>query len=290
MSKIIYVLQKPFPLQSESLVQLRSSVVFGVFVGLFLFLFKPFGLSESSGNLMWISAVFGLVTFAGMAFTNLIVKPLAPSFYSETSWNSGREITHTMVTIVLIALGNFAVSVFLGFVSFSPEGFAVFLGFTVLVGLFPVTIRILLLQNKLEKKFSGQSNQMNAEIAREHEVKSLLFHQIEILDEDGKTALTINPDHILAVESADNYVKFYLAPAETQKSLMIRNSLNSLEEQLEITGLFFRTHRSYILNIDKVEQIQGNARGLAVRMRYIDIIFPVARRRTEAFRTTIETR
>ena len=63
---------------------------------------------------------------------------------------------------------------------------------------------------------------------------------------DNKT-FYINTSDIILIEAADQYVNIHTH----QKKYLIRQSMDYLEEILD-PGTFFRTHRSYIINIEEV--------------------------------------
>jgi DNA-binding LytR/AlgR family response regulator len=68
---------------------------------------------------------------------------------------------------------------------------------------------------------------------------------------DGKL-LKLNYDEILYLESMGDYVKFVV----TGKKYLTLNTLSAIEEKLDKTR-FIRVHRSYIVNLSKIKDIQG---------------------------------
>lgn len=68
---------------------------------------------------------------------------------------------------------------------------------------------------------------------------------------DGKL-IKLSYDEILYLESMGDYVKFVTA---TKKYLTL-NTLSAVEEKLDKTR-FLRVHRSYIVNLSKIKDIQG---------------------------------
>jgi len=60
-------------------------------------------------------------------------------------------------------------------------------------------------------------------------------------------------DTILFVEALQKYIRIYM----TDKKIMSLLSLSKIEEMMP-ADRFIRTHRSFIINIDKIESIEGN--------------------------------
>jgi DNA-binding LytR/AlgR family response regulator len=69
------------------------------------------------------------------------------------------------------------------------------------------------------------------------------------------TLLKIELDHITYIEGLKDYIKIYLA--DTPKPIITRLSIKSMQENLPY-GKFVRTHKSFIVAIDKIISIRKN--------------------------------
>lgn len=69
---------------------------------------------------------------------------------------------------------------------------------------------------------------------------------------EGKL-IQVRPDEILFVEAMQKYVKIYLP----EKRIVSLLSISKVEELLPFPN-FLRVHKSYIINIDHLEELQGN--------------------------------
>ena len=72
----------------------------------------------------------------------------------------------------------------------------------------------------------------------------------------GKGETIIRRDDIEYLEAARNYVTV----STQERDFLVRNTLAKLEEQLA-PGQIVRTHRSYLVNIDKIEEIRATETG-----------------------------
>ena len=70
---------------------------------------------------------------------------------------------------------------------------------------------------------------------------------------DGKL-VRLNNDDILYIESMGDYVKFVTAD---NKKYVTHNTIKNLEEKVN-KGTFIKVHRSYIINITKIDDIREN--------------------------------
>lgn len=74
-------------------------------------------------------------------------------------------------------------------------------------------------------------------------------------DERGELKLSIRPEMVFYLESADNYVTVYYINGGKLDKMMIRNTLKNIEWRFRDKGLI-RCHRSYIINIKRVSVIR----------------------------------
>jgi DNA-binding LytR/AlgR family response regulator len=70
---------------------------------------------------------------------------------------------------------------------------------------------------------------------------------------DGKL-VRLNNDEILYIESMGDYVKFVL----TDRKYVSHNTIKNLEEKIN-PAVFLKIHRSYIVNLKKVQNIRDNS-------------------------------
>jgi hypothetical protein len=277
------LLKKPFPAFTDRRQKLLSALAFGLFVGLFLAYFKPFGLHGLGDTVFWIAAGYGAITTVCMLLAQWVLPLVFPGYYSEDEWNTGREISQIMVNVLLIALANWIFSAALGF--FKPDFYSLlqFLVFTAMIGVFPVSIQVLLRQNNYHRRFSESSAAINSQLSGRPAPNNVSQPEIVIVDEYGKPALALGRQVFIAAESADNYVKVYYEGDQGPNHEMLRTSLSALEDALADDNRFFRVHRSWLINLQRVDKVEGNARGYLLQLDSFSKQIPVARSRIASF-------
>lgn len=103
-------------------------------------------------------------------------------------------------------------------------------------------------------------------------------------DEKGDLKISINLDHLLYIESADNYALLYYLNKSKQSHFLLRNSLKWMEEHLTDTTSLVRCHRSYIVNIEKVKILKKVKGGLVLELEEEDTPdIPVSRTYYDSF-------
>ena len=86
---------------------------------------------------------------------------------------------------------------------------------------------------------------------------------IQIFDEKSKMQLSVRREHLLVIESADNYVCVWYMNGEAIRKVMVRTTLKQVAEQLQESNIL-RCHRSYIINLDCVRVLRREKEGIFV--------------------------
>lgn len=103
----------------------------------------------------------------------------------------------------------------------------------------------------------------------------------QLIISDEKSHTIVKFENILFVKADRTYVSFFL---ENAKQLMVSNTLHFYESLLP-TSVFYRTHKSYLVNIKKVLKV-GIGRGGCVKLKE-GFELPIAYRRKTAFLKTL---
>ena len=83
------------------------------------------------------------------------------------------------------------------------------------------------------------------------ELKTGPRHLERLVIKNGGRVFFLNVDDVHCIESEGNYVRVY----DNQKAYLLRETISSLEEQLD-PRQFRRIHRSAIVKIDKIKEMQ----------------------------------
>lgn len=88
---------------------------------------------------------------------------------------------------------------------------------------------------------------------------------IQILDEKGEMRLSIRREHLVLIESADNYVCVHYLNGDKTKKTMVRNTLSRVAEHLKGTGIV-RCHRSYMINLEHAKIMHRDKEGVFIEL------------------------
>jgi hypothetical protein len=271
-------INKPYHYSNSRNLWLIRSGLFGLFVFLFLYLFTPFGLHEREGDLFALALGFGLITTLSMGILNVAIPALFSRAFSEEKWTVGKEILWTMFNIGVIGVCNTYYFAHMGGF-FSLGTVLLFTGFAMAVGIFPVTISVLIKEALSSRRYREGSMSINAEISRT--AKSALNKgaplPIRLPSQNSNEDIYVDGMRLFYIKASDNYVEVYYAEEDSIKKAILRNSLKEMERALEMQPYFLRCHKSYIVNLRKVTQVTGNAQGYRLIIHELDAEIPVSR-------------
>jgi DNA-binding LytR/AlgR family response regulator len=276
-------LQQPYPLATAGS-KIITPLVFGVFIALFLYIFRPFGLDElEPGRMLRAAAGLGLVTF-GVIFLEIWIGPLLmPAYFREASWTVGREIFVTLTDVFLIGLGNLIFSAWYLHTSFTISSMIWFQAVTVVVGVLPLALWTMYSQLKLQKKYAAEARTLDAQVQERKHPETApapsapVEATLQLTAEQGSEGLQLNPEQLLYIAAADNYIKVYHLEKGIVKQTMLRSSLKRAATGLEGYPQFFRCHRTFLVNLDHVTEVSGNAQGYKLQLAHTGDWVPVSR-------------
>jgi hypothetical protein len=287
------VFSQPYPLSSTLKEQLWVASIISGGVFFLLFVFQPFGLGSLSPlHLQWIVLGYAVVCFVAIVFNYLIIKILFPKFLAESTWKVYKEILWILWNTVWVGFMN---SIYSSSLAIFPMTFSNLLGMvfiTFSVAVLPVTLMIILKHNRLLKKNLRVANELNANLQQYHHHQELTNEkvprpQITFKSEEKKGEIILDLDCFLYAQADDNYLEIcYLKDEKLQKALL-RNTLKNVEMDLVAFPSIFRCHRSYLVNLNNIKNVEGNSQGYRLSFEKTDFRVPVARNLSKIFKEKI---
>jgi hypothetical protein len=273
-------LAQPHPYERSLIRRLKRAFAVGLFITLFLGIFKPFGLSEAPMVWSW-AAGYGLVTFLAMSAIDifLVARRIDPE-----KWTLGHELFYSALNILLIGILNALFSIWSGIAPWSWVTFLSFTLYTVAIGIFPVTAIVLIRFQGQRTHYAKEAEVIERELtdapARKDEP---VGKQIVLSGENQNERFEIDAWRLFYLKASDNYVEAFHGIDGTDRKVL-RGSLRSFEDQLKDHPQFYRCHKSYVVNMDLVERVSGNAQGLRLHLKGGVAEVPVSRSLTNQMR------
>lgn len=274
--QLIDRLNEPFPGNGSQGSSLLSLTGVGVFVALFLLVLQPFGLSQMKEGLWLVCAGFGLVTIVFGSFYDALFRYVLPIRTDLPSWTLGKWILRSCGLLVWVAIGNslYMTAIF----QFATASVSFFFGMilnTTIVGLFPIVFSGLRMQLKAAKANRHKAEEMQPDVVRHQTAPAPATpNRSSFSISEG---LNVDVEQIRYAESMQNYVSIHFESEQGIQKETVRDTIANFESRFQNTSIV-RCHRSYLVNIESILSVDGNAQGLKLQLKGVDgIEVPVSR-------------
>ena len=267
---------KPYPNDETLITRIKRAVIFGLFVSVFLAFFRPFHFDTIPVSTLYvISLQFGLITFLSIVFIGVAIPYFTPKFFESQGWVVWKEFVFTSLNFIFIGFANAS---FLYFMNYTQGGFWEIIielqMSTFAVGIIPVFFYIYYDQAKYFKKYALEAEQMSSQI-KEHPMDLQEDKLLVFKNENGEIEYQVPTSQLLFVKSDGNYLELMIKEADKINKQLLRNRIKTVLEGLPT--IFVRCHRSYIVNLEKVRSVDGNARGYELTIANTEMKVPVSR-------------
>ena len=274
---MLSILHSPFPVDDDLNKKVLVSIMVGIFVALFLYLFQPFGINEKEEATIYKYIGFGIVSFIGVFLVEVIVPKLYTSFYEERNYTVLKEILVGVLTIAVVAIGNIIyLNTFLE-KGLNAFGCMIMIWQTFLVGLFPISLLTYIKYVRLLKSNLSVSSAITIGPAdTDHKALNTMVTPSLVIQTESENN-EINLANLLYIESVGNYINVATTLDGQPARNLYRKTLKSVESSSTHDNIR-RCHRSYIVNLDKVTEVKGNAQGLKLTLKDCQDLIPVSRK------------
>lgn len=258
--KLINWLNKPFPFYETIREKMVVPLSFGLFVIFFLFLFNPFYNTEHFSIQVFKMLTYGLIAFIILVFFNIVVPLIFKGFFKLECWNIWKTIVFEMSKLLTIGIANGVFAFYFDNPSDNdnfPYFQAIVLYRTLIISIIPIIVLIFWLERKFYTKYYKKA------LITDHKLHDVLSEfetgkSIKEYFEIDNHKIRIN--NIYFIKSEGNYSTFYFDNEGSNSKVLIRTTLKEVEEQIKLKNIV-RCHKSYIVNLEKVSKVEGNARG-----------------------------
>ncbi|MEM6807015.1 MAG: LytTR family DNA-binding domain-containing protein, partial [Bacteroidota bacterium] len=94
-------------------------------------------------------------------------------------------------------------------------------------------------------------------------------------------------DDLLYLEAMQNYVLVHHLVEGKEEKEILRSTLSQVEAELPIED-FYRSHRSFIVNLNQIEKVEGNAQGLKLFLKgNVPESIPVSRKKIKELKNRL---
>lgn len=264
-------------------------IALSLLASLILLLLQPFGFvpinrMTMSGGYLIISVVLFVINFYGF--------PKAfPLWFEESKWSVQRAFLFLLYNFLVIGLWThvFRALVIKNDLAYLISGEELLLGVgkIMMIGLGASVLLILIRYNLLARKHLQASQDLNNRLREQ-------LHKLTPVDTEETVELTLENKSVVFkrsqlnyVKSEGNYISLHIASDNKYIPKIYRARMKVVEEALSSFPEFFRCHRSFMVNLNRIESSHGNSQGLFIKVVEEEIQIPVARPKIKFLRERI---
>jgi len=273
-------LNQPYPFYENSKsILLRLLLISGSIIFV-LTVLQPFGTAEFQHPYknLFLSG-YGFIAFLAFAFVFLVLPYFFPLQFSDEKWVVWKQILLFLFGLFLTFCSSY---LYLNWFFDNPFNLSSLLGFGLSMGaisFIPAAILTTIDYNRQLKKYQTGAKAATAQLTKPTENKT----KITLYGENKKEAFSAFSNEINFIQAANNYVEIHFIKDNNPQKFLLRNSLTDIEKQI-FSDSILRCHRSYLVNIDNVSKISGNAQGYRLHFTNLEgLTVPVSRKKGKDF-------
>jgi hypothetical protein len=273
-------LSTPYYFNPSIKFKFKASLIHGVFIFFFLNVFKPFSLYEFEIIIFEYTLGISIISFLGTFFTLYIPALIFKKYFNENNWTIGKNLLLIIVAIAFIGVVLWCFEeIYKEQYNLRKLGILEFIYNTFLVSLIPLTFFIFINEKSVRERREKKVLEIK-EIKRKKKISNSkkLSREVRIISDNGKESITFYIDKLVYITSQGNYASFFLKNNGNLKEKILRITLTKIATELKDYSNIIRCHKSYLVNINEINDISGNARGYLLKLDFIPVDIPVSRK------------
>ncbi len=147
-----------------------------------------------------------------------------------------------------------------------------------------------LLHNRLKEEIEMNRILIERNATKDNDAEKIKYDSEPTVSLKGSTkeSVCLKPSSLLFMESEGNYVNIYFNDNGMNMKKTLRSTLKQMEDYFVDYPNILRCHRAFIVNIDKVRKVEGNASGYKLILVNTDYSVIVSRAYASAVYELIE--
>ncbi len=195
----------------------------------------------------------------------------------KATWPLHKKLFHVALFLLLFGGINFLIR---DVIYDNPDNWSWHFLFTELRNTFLLGLFILWLMLSLNYNLLFGDEKENAMVSENLPMDDLGMKKqaaVSIITQVKADDFLLPLDHFILAKSEGNYTEIFTIENQRVHKRLKRIPLKSLEEQLSPYPWLVRTHRSYLINQQLVDNMTGNAQGYQLSLKYYPEKVPVSR-------------
>jgi hypothetical protein len=298
---VFSLLLQPYPNKWVNPKRWQTEALLGLVVVLVLLAFNPSFLeSYTLFNRVLIASMHGSVCVLGMFFLRRVSLLLFPKISEDEFWTGFKVLLINALDLLFIGAMNYLLAAILGKITLSWHAFAYFESRIMMLGFLQLTFWDILFQVLLSEKHHERAQFLNHQL-RELPPNLVFSNTNRPLNSPSMAQYVIiraeNPNENfklwlekgLFIQTEGPFVRVSYLENKQVKTVLIRTSLRKVMEDLQNAPQYCRCHINYLVNMNKIMSITGNAQGYQLELESVCQFIPVTYTKEIARRTNLTT-
>ncbi|HMR84467.1 MAG TPA: LytTR family DNA-binding domain-containing protein [Niabella sp.] len=277
------VLNQSHPGYGDLRVYFKTVLGISAVVFLILFVFQPFHIGERNieGSRLLTAVLYAGVAAVTMSLAALWII-LFPNWFDDKKWTLGKELIVLVYQMITISIVIWLINRFRTPEIHVEDSYPGSLFLVFAIGIMPYIVVTFIRHNYLLQHHLRAAKEMNAQL---HGKK------LDPPDEDlflinSKLSPPVRLSEFLYAESRGNNLYIQYADKTTGGLLfqLVRSSMKEFQLANSKYGQLFRCHRAFIINMDKILEMRGNAAGYEIMLHNSLAPVAVSRSNVDAFK------
>lgn len=280
-----------YPQRYRSKNLIKSAIILFLTILLFLLLFKPFGVYDPELKIHYLFiCFFHALAPALILFVYFGVLNYFRNMKNQTKWTLLEEYIRIGALLVLIGTASFLMRdlIYNNPNNWSWNYFFEEVRNCFVAGIFFyffLRLSSFYFESKKGSPFVLQFIPLAAKTKKIIlESKSNLFISTHVKQDD----FSLDVDQLLFAKADGNYIELTKSNGRQITTEVKRISLTQFESQIKDFPQFFRCHRTYLVNMFKIEKVSGNSQGYLLYFDETTTKIPVSRKQIDSFNNCYE--
>jgi hypothetical protein len=298
---VFSLLLQPYPNKWVNPKRWQTEVLLGLVVVLVLLIFNPSFLESCTLlNRVLIASMHGSLCVLSLFFLRRVSLFFFPKISEDEFWTGSKILLINALDLLFIGATNYLLATILGKIILSWQTFAFFESRIMMLGFLQLTFWDILFQVLLSEKHHERAQLLNHQLR--NLPPNLVFSNMNRANKSPLTAQYViiraeNPNENfklwlekgLFIQTEGSFVRVSYLENKQVKHVLIRTNLRKVMEDLQNAPQYCRCHINYLVNMNKIMSITGNAQGYQLELESVCQFIPVTYTKEIARRTNLTT-
>lgn len=279
MNKLKQFLKQPYPYYDKPWVIIAVCFVLVLFI---MAVFEPFKFELSHPSHILLLIGYLIIFFVETSIVFIFFPKIFPHFYNPDTWTVDKNLLNYLMVLFLLGISVafynlWVLPRYYDYPISDPLPFIIKDIFsTIAVGILPFTVITFIVQNRALKQNLAKSTELNHVLGERKQMETSGDAQITLRGAT-KDVVTVCPENILYIEVSGNYVDIFHTEGDKIRHKLLRSTIRQMEDELTDYPAFIRCHRAFIVNVNRIRHVSGNAQGYKLSLQGTNEQIPVSR-------------